>query len=370
VNETPTALKEILFNPELIAGFARAIQAAYPVFDREAFQSAVLDAGWEGRALMARLRHVTVCLRHYLPDDYRAALDALLRAAPALPGEGFITMVPSDFVAVYGLDDPDASIPALELFTQASSAEFAVRPFIVRYPERMMAQMLAWAGHEHPGVRRLASEGCRPRLPWGIRLQALVADPRPILPILEKLKYDESESVRRSVANNLNDISKDHPGLTLQVLGRWLAEEPGDMRINWIAGHALRTLVKAGDPGALVLLGFPSEPQIEVSRVRVEPQVVPLGGSVTLTYEIRSTADSPQELILDYIVHHMRANGRLSPKVFKHRKVTLEPGQSLLVEKRHRLQPVTTRRYYPGRHAIQPQVNGRAYELVDFELAE
>lgn len=211
------------------------------------------------------MRHITTALFGFLPADYRTALDVLRRAAPLLTNYGFVRMICPDFVKAHGLDDWEASIPALEEFTQQVSAEFAIRPFIVRYPDRTMAKMLEWAQHENPGVRRLASEGCRPRLPWAMALPALKADPSPILPILEQLKDDESESVRRSVANNLNDISKDNPDVVIEVLRRWQTHDGGE--IQWITNHALRTLLKKGRAEAFELLGYPSDPAIAVRNL-------------------------------------------------------------------------------------------------------
>lgn len=366
--EEPFTLKESLFNEDSVAGFAAAIQGVYPAFNVEAFLDGVFDETWPKRALMDRMRHVTIVLHDGLPADYRQAAALLIEAVPRLPGGGFVDMVPCEYAAVYGLDDLATSIRLLEEATKPTSAEFAVRPFIEKYPEPMMAQMLAWAGHEHPGVRRLASEGCRPRLPWGIRLQDLVADPAPILPILEKLKHDPSESVRRSVANNLNDISKDHPDVALDLLRRWNAAEPGDGQVDWITGHALRTLVKAGDARALELLGYPANPQIAVRDVQVTPQTIAIGEAVTLTYELESTGQTDQKLMVDYVVYLLRANGRQTAKVFKHKKITLEPGQVVLIQKKQSFRPVTTRKYYPGPQAIAPQINGRRFERVKFEL--
>ena len=183
-------------------------------------------------------------------------------------------MVFLDFVEVFGLDDYEASIPALEYFTQYMSAEFAVRPFIVKYPKQMLAQMLVWSKHTNPDVRRLSSEGSRPRLPWGIALPALKKDPAPVLPILEELKLDPSESVRRSVANNLNDIAKDHPEVTLQVLHSWQALDREE--IAAITRHALRTLLKDGHPQALELLGYPP-PQLTVSSLSLTARQHPPG---------------------------------------------------------------------------------------------
>jgi 3-methyladenine DNA glycosylase AlkC len=368
VSEEPFTLKESLFNQESVTGFAAAIQDAYPAFDVEAFFSAVFDEAWPDRALMDRMRHVTFVLHDGLPADYRQAAALLIEAAPNLAGGGFIDLVPCDYAAVYGLDDLATSIPLLEESTKLTSAEFAVRPFIEKYPEPMMAQMLAWAGHEHAGVRRLASEGCRPRLPWGIRLQDLVADPAPILPILEELKHDPEESVRRSVANNLNDISKDHPDVVLNLLRRWNEEEPDDEQIGWITNHALRTLIKAGDVQALALLGYPADPQIVVREVRAEPGCIAIGEQITLSYELESTGEKEQQLMVDYVVYLLRANGQQTAKVFKHKKITLQPGQVVQIRKKQSFRPVTTRKYYPGAHAVAPQINGQIFDRVEFEL--
>ncbi len=368
--DEPFTLKESLFNRDIVTGFAAAIQSVYPAFGGDAFLSDVFDENWSDRQLMDRLRHVTTVLHDHLPADYGQAAALLIEASPNLSGGGFIDMVPCDYAAVYGLYDLETSIALLEESTKLTSAEFAVRPFIVKYPEPMMSQMLVWADHEHASVRRLASEGCRPRLPWGIRLHDLIEDPASILPILEKLKHDPSESVRRSVANNLNDISKDNPEVVLDLLGSWNDEEAGDEEIDWITNQALRTLVKSGDVAALELLGYPAEPQIVVRQVRVEPPRIATGEEVTLTYELESTADQDQKLMIDYVVYLVRANGRQTPKVFKHRKLSIKPGQVIQLQKKQSFRLVTTRKYYPGTHAIQPQVNGRRFELVEFELTD
>lgn len=357
-----------LFNKQSVAALADAIQREYPAFDQEAFSARVFDDDWQGRELKQRMRHITTVLHNFLPSDYRAALDVLRKALPSLADHGFVKMVFPDYVEVHGLDDWAASISALEEFTQHMSAEFAIRPFIVRYQDRTLAQMLEWARHQNPDVRRLASEGCRPRLPWGMGLPAFKADPSPILPILERLKHDESESVRRSVANNLNDISKDNPEVVLDVLRRWQAD--GTEEIRWMTSHALRTLLKDGHPEALELLGYPSQPAIAVHNLTVEPQTVRMGDKVTFSFDIESLSDQPQNLMIDYVVHYMKASGTLSPKVFKLAKKTLQPGEVLHITKKHSFAAVTTRKYYPGEHAIEPKINGQLFERVGFVLSE
>ncbi len=362
----PEPLKDLFFGRPFFDDLAAAIKTVYPAFDAEALLRRIFDDQWEGRELKDRMRHTTITLHDLLPPDYRAALAVLRQIAPRLDRHGFEKMIFPDFVERYGLDDWEASLPALEQFTQAASAEFAVRPFILKDQARMMAQLLAWAGHESPALRRLASEGCRPRLPWAIALPPLKADPSPILPILERLKHDPSEDVRRSVANNLNDISKDHPQVVINMLRRWRDDDGEDMRP--LIHRALRTLVKAGHPEALELLGYASECAVAVRGLTVEPAAVALGGEVTFSFDLESTGQSPQDLMIDYVVHLMRANGRQTPKVFKLTTRTIAPGETVHLRKKHSFKPVTTRKYYPGEHAVEIQVNGQVLARADFTV--
>src|SRR5690606_48802 len=338
----PEALKTMFFAPAFFDDLAAAITAVYPQFDAAGFLARIYDNSWDSRELKERMRHTTVTLRDFLPDEYRAALAVLLKVAPLLEQHGFEKIFFSDFVEQYGLDDWEASLPALEAFTQEMSAEFAVRAFILKDQPRMMAQMLAWSRHTSPQVRRLASEGCRPRLPWAMALPALKADPTPILPILEQLKNDPSEDVRRSVANNLNDIAKDNPQVVIDVVRRWQADDSPAMRA--LIRHALRTLVKAGHPDALAVLGYGSQPQVAVRNLVVEPAAVAIGESLTLAFDLESTAAAPQDLMIDYILYLAGANGKLRSKVFKLAQRALGPGESVSFRKRHSFRPITTRR--------------------------
>jgi 3-methyladenine DNA glycosylase AlkC len=357
-----------IYNQQYVGDVAVAVKDEYPTFDTETFTSRVFDADWEARELKERMRHITLTLHDLLPADYRVALGVLRQASVRLGEYGFENVIFSDYVAVYGLDDWEASIPALAQFTQQVSAEFAVRPFIVQCQDRMMAQMLEWAKSDSPHLRRLATEGCRPRLPWGIALAGLKADPSPILPVLEQLKDDESESVRRSVANNLNDISKDNPDVVIDVLQHWQAHDTEEMR--WITRHALRTLLKAGHPKALELLGYPTDPAIAVRDLTVEPESIPMGGAVTLSFDVESLGDGPQNLMIDFVMHLMRANGKQTPKVFKLTQRTIQPGEILHITKRFSFEPVTTRKYYPGGHGVEPKINGKVFAQVEFVVGE
>lgn len=210
------------YNPEFFNRFTALLKREYPAFEPDRFLSLIYDTRWEQEQFKQRIRHITEALRMTLPASYNDALAVLTRMAPQCRGVEYLFF--PDFVEAYGLDDWDASIPALERFTPSSSSEFAVRPFIVQDSEKMMKQMLEWARHPDHHIRRLACEGCRPRLPWAMTLDRFKADPSPIMPVLERLKRDSSEYVRKSVANNVNDISKDHPDIVKQLARNWYGE--------------------------------------------------------------------------------------------------------------------------------------------------
>ncbi|MBN1201933.1 MAG: DNA alkylation repair protein [Anaerolineae bacterium] len=364
MSEPNPRLKDLFFQRPFYDDLVAVLAATWPPFDAEAFWSGLYDAGWDDRSLMERMRHTTVILHSVLPEDFRAALRILQQAAPALAQYGFEKLVLCEYVGLYGLDDWEASLPALEAFTHQASAEFAVRPFILQDLERMLAQMLKWASHDSPTVRRLASEGCRPRLPWGIRLPPLIDDPAPVLPVLEQLKLDEDESVRRSVANNLNDIAKDNPQVVIDVLRRWQAHDTPEMA--QLISRALRTLLKAGDPGALELLGYGRDPAITVSNMTLEPDTIPLGETVAFSFDVESTGQQPQDLMIDYVVYLMRANGQQTPKVFKLTKRTIAPGETIHITRKQSFAPQSSRKYYPGEHAIEIQINGTTFDRREF----
>jgi 3-methyladenine DNA glycosylase AlkC len=361
----PEPLKTIFFTRAFFDDLTAALTAAYPPFDGENFLLSIFDEQWESRELKDRLRHSTLMLHDAMPANYRTAMEILCPVSVQMSGYGFDRLIFPDYVELYGLDDWDISLPALALFTTQISSEFAVRPFIVRDQARMMAQMLDWSHSDDPRVRRLSTEGCRPRLPWAIALPALKADPAPILPILETLKNDPDESVRRSVSNNLNDIAKDNPAVVIDVVQRWQAESDSpEMRA--IINHALRTLIKQAHPDALALIGYSGASGFAIKNLTVTPSEIPQGGEITFSFEIESLSDEPQNLMIDYIAHLMRANGSLTPKVFKLTKRVLNPGETIMLTRRHSFKNVTTRKYYPGLHALQIQINGALSERCEF----
>lgn len=357
------ALKEMYHRP-FFERLAERIAGVYPKFDTDAFMNRVFTPDWDGLALKQRIRHTAVAFREGLPDDYPSALAIALEAADAC-GSGFEYIFFPDFVEVYGLDDPDLSIPALARLTRYSSSEFAVRPFIVRYPDRMLPQLMAWAEDESEHVRRLASEGCRPRLPWGAALTAFKRDPAPILPILERLKEDPSDYVCRSVANNLNDISKDHPDLVLDLAKRWLGRHP---RTDWIVKHACRTLLKRCDAQTLSLFGFEGADGVEISGFApLGTASVPWGGTLEAGFTLTLNADGPRKLRIEYGIDYVKANGSRSRKLFKLSEREYAPGSSVLTF-RQSFRDMTTRKHYPGEHRAVVIVNGEELAGFDFQV--
>jgi 3-methyladenine DNA glycosylase AlkC len=356
-------------NADVVRHYANGLRDV-PGFDAAAFERDALD-DLEALELTPRLRHVTAVLHRHLGGDYLTGLSALLgmletQEASDGPAFHFAHWPMAVFVAEYGLDHFDASVAAMRRITRYFSCEFAVRPFLVRYPDAMMAAMHDWAADPDVHVRRNASEGVRPRLPWGMRLQAFVEDPSPLWPLLAKLRKDPEAYVRRSVSNCLNDVAKDHPEALMDVLEQWDADP--DAHTLWIKTRALRSLVKAGDPRALALLGF-GPPQVRVEDLAIDRGAYTVGDTLTLSFAIVSTTDVPQQLVLDYRVHFVKKNGSRTAKVFKLKTLTLQPGERHEVVRAQHLKPISTRRYHPGTHAVDVQINGVAFSPVSFELA-
>jgi 3-methyladenine DNA glycosylase AlkC len=308
---------------------------------------------------------MTECFRATLPGDFRKALRILEKLAPRITS-GFVTLVLPDFVACYGLEDFDASMEALEYFTSFGSSEFAIRHFLRRDLQRTLGVMEKWSRDKSEHTRRLASEGCRPRLPWSFRLDALIADPTPVVPILENLNADPSLYVRKSVANHLNDITKDHPAWVMDRLESWPLDEP---HTRWIAKRALRTLIKAGDRRALHIMGAGGKAEVRTPKFAVAPREVTLGGQITLSANIESVSRQSQRLVIDYVVHYVKKSGGTSLKVFKWKETVLGPGAVLSLSRSQSIRNFTTRVHYPGRHRVELMINGDRMAESSFVLS-
>ena len=240
----------------------------------------------------------------------------------------------------------------------------AVRPFLERDPEGTLAVMLQWTRDDNEHVRRLASEGCRPRLPWAPALPAFKEDPEPLLPILEALKDDPAEYVRRSVANNLNDISKDHPDRVLDIAAAWFGVSEGT---DWIVKHACRTLLKAGDPRAMRIFGFADPARLRVEALQLSAASVAIGGHLHFEFELHNDESEPRKVRLEYRVDYVKARGKRSGKVFQIKESELVTGRHS-VKRKLSVKDLSTRKHHPGTHGLAIIVNGVEKATGSFEL--
>jgi 3-methyladenine DNA glycosylase AlkC len=367
-----------LLNAGLVHEAAQQLARHAPGFDHHRFATQAAQ-GLEALEMKARAMQIADALEATLPPRFADAADVLEAAlAPAEAGDamaqlsglqaglrGWILWPVGEFVARRGLAEPERALQALHAMTQRFTAEFAIRPFIVAHPALVFDTLARWAIDPSHHVRRLVSEGSRPRLPWGLQLKSLIHDPSPTLTLLHALQDDPSEYVRRSVANHLNDIAKDHPARVAQWLHEHLPGAPAERRA--LLRHASRTLIKAGDAAVMQAWGLGRPLQGEAA-LTVTPKRITLGEVVTLTLRLRSTAASAQQLAIDYAVHHVRADGSSSAKVFKGWAPTLPGRGEWVLDKRHAVRPITTRRYHAGWHRVVVQVNGQAVAEAGFEL--
>ncbi|WP_437318744.1 DNA alkylation repair protein [Sorangium sp. So ce385] len=361
-----------LFDERAVRSIARDLRAAHPGFDERAFARGCL-AGLADLGLTGRAAHIADVMHQHLPQPFpRAARVIVTSLGPELPRSDAFGLEPLRYmphvfyVAKRGLDHFEDAMTAQYELTKRFSAEFSIRSFLTRHPDATARRLRAWAADPNVHVRRLVSEGTRPRLPWAPRLRAFQRDPGPVIDLLELLKDDPERYVQRSVANNINDISKDHPAIAASLCRRWLDDAPPGRR--WIVRHALRSLVKKGDRGALEALGFGEEPSVEIAAASLSPRSVKLGGALRFAFEIASTAPRGQELLVDCAVHFVKANGATRPKVFKLRKLALPPAGRAEISGKVSFEEMTTRRHYPGLHRIDVLINGVARPLGQFEV--
>lgn len=363
-------------SPELVACIAAHVERHVGGFDRQAFESSILaelprlELKQRGQLIADHLHRVLptdlisrneIILAMLHPDD-----DARMERQSDREGVCGWAMLPlCAVVGQHGLADFEGSLLLLKEMTKRFSSEFDVRYFLRADQARALKIMSDWVYDPSRHVRRLVSEGTRPRLPWGMRLPALISDPAPILPLLEALRDDEDEYVRRSVANNLNDIAKDHADLVASLAGQWL--RGADRQRERLLRHACRTLIKQGHPSALEVFGF-QPPQMELLRLVLETNTVSLGSALVFSADIRSTSKKAQPLVVDYVMHLLKANGTRSTKVFKWKNLTLAAGETAHLKRSHPIRPITTRRYHNGEQAISLRVNGKDLGWVEFTL--
>jgi len=367
----PFLLKNGLARPA-IDRIATAFKAVHPEFEVKQFARASMK-GLDKLELKERVQHVICVLGEHLPRSFPETVKLLKRIPPVWDyGEpddstaSFAAWPITDCVAEFGLDHPRLALGTLKKLTCMFSAEFAVRPFLLSDPDFVYETLASWCSDRSEHVRRLVSEGTRPRLPWSVQLNPAIADPSRGIVLLEKLKDDQSLYVRRSVANHLNDIAKDHPETCIAVCKRW--NNGASEERKWIIRHATRTLVKAGHPDVFGLLGFTENPRLQASPIELNRQSLRLGGDITFAARLSNNNKRTQRVVIDYAIHHRKANGTTQPKVFKLKEATIAPGNGHVIKKRHAIKPISTRRYYSGKHAIELLVNGQPVAKATFDL--
>lgn len=363
----PDAFKHSI-NKTVLINLAKAIHKVYPAFKQQEFIAIANQL--TKLELKPRVRRIRDQLYHQLPKDYSAALKILMTSLKEKNLSGFDLWPYTEFVQTYGQNHLEISLQALYKLTSLFTAEFAVRPFLINHPKQTIQFLVDCSLDKDVHIRRWASEGSRSRLPWGERLQAFVKDHKPTLPVLENLKHDAELYVRKSVANHLNDMAKDHPLQVIQILKRWQTEamEHQQKNMNWIIHHALRTLIKKGDPKALQLIGAQQNIKIKVGPLKLTKSSLKLEQRLDFTFTITSTSTKSQKLVVDYIIHFMKANKSTKPKVFKLKTIQIKPLEKLALFKSHHLKKVTTRTYYPGLQYLEIQINGKSYAKVKWNL--
>ncbi|MBM2575720.1 DNA alkylation repair protein [Jannaschia sp. Os4] len=342
------------------AGFEAAVVPRLPALEMKARVEAIRDALLDHLPEEPEARHAR--LRDMLHPDVRADLKGASDER-GIAGWGIWPL--SLVVGEHGGAAFEDAMETLRLMTQRSTAEFAIRPLIDADQDRALGIMAGWVEDPSHHVRRLVSEGTRPRLPWGMRLRGLVADPSPVLRLLARLRDDPSDYVRRSVANHLGDVAKDHPALAVEVARDWMRDAP-QTRVALLR-HALRHPIKGGDADALALFGW-GPPRLAPVAVTVDRAVVRMGEEIVVAADLTSTATGPQDLAVDLVLHLVKANGRTAPKVFKGAVLRLGPGETARFARTHRFREVTTRRAHGGRHAVGLRINGVDTPTAAFDL--
>ncbi len=337
--------------------FSQAIASVYPKFDSSGFVSACIGDEFDKLELKARLASLGRRLKDFLPDNYAKSVDILIAVAPH--ANGFENWILTSYVEQFGLEQLDNSVRAMEELTKHGTAEFCVRPFIIKYEPEMLKVLARWAADSNEHVRRLAAEGSRPRGVWTLHIDSFKKNPAPVLAILERLKADPSLYVRKAVANNLNDVSKDHPKQVVKTALAW--KKSGTPETNWIIKHACRSLIKKGYPEVFGLLGYAYPPKLELARFSVTPATIRIGQSAVIRLDVKSRAKTAQKLAVDYRIIYATDKPRGSSKVFKLAEKKLKPGESLIISGNHPFRETSGRKHRPGKHGLEIIVNGQVF---------
>jgi 3-methyladenine DNA glycosylase AlkC len=357
-------LKE-MFGRAYYAKLAQTVSTVYNPFHIKTFLTEVCEP-LASLSLNERMRHTSVVLQKHLPAHYQKSIGILNEVIPLMP-VGYTNLVFPDYVSQFGTHDFKTSLKALHYFTRFGSSEFAIRTFLKMDFDRTIQEMYRWSEDENEHVRRLSSEGSRPRLPWSFKLDAVIQNPRHTQPILENLKQDESLYVRKSVANHINDFSKDSPDFVVKLVKSWDTAHP---HTAWIVKRGCRSLFKQGDKKSLAAFNYTKDVQVAIANFNVTPKTVTIGGALSFDFEIISHKKASQKLMVDYRIHYVKKNGSLSPKVFKLKEIDLPAGKSIHISKKQRFQDFTTRKHAAGKHRLEIMVNGEVVKSVAFQVRD
>jgi len=357
-------LKDLYYGPNFYKGLAEQIKTVFPELNKQIFYKQAI-AGLDELELKQRVTRTAQICRQHLPANYKKSLRVLYRYSECLTDDSFSNIFIPEFVATYGQDCYALSMQALKDFTRHSSSEFAIRIFLTNDLKRTLKIMCDWSRDESYHVRRLASEGTRPRLPWATRVPGLIENPGHAAPILKALKADKEKYVQKSVANHLNDISKAHPEWMLELVEKWGHRNTDTA---WIIKHASRGLIKSGHPRALSLFGVSCKVSVKLNKFKLAAKEISLGEKLIFSFIIKSTASSSQKLIVDYKLYFMKNDGKRKPKVFKIREINLAAGEFVEINKKHLFKDFTTRKHYAGKHELEIVINGNGLSKKQFEL--
>ncbi|GGE44934.1 3-methyladenine DNA glycosylase AlkC [Pedobacter psychrotolerans] len=358
-----------LYSPAFYDRITSALVSVLPDFDREKFLKEIFSEDFESKELKERMKHTTKIIHGFLPENFAETIEIIKKTIEELRkkgiGEdGLAFMFLPDYIETYGIDYFEESVEALEFITQFVSCEFAVRPFILKYGDQMIAKMQEWSLHESHKVRRLSSEGSRPRLPWAMGIPFLKKDPASILPILENLKHDSSEYVRRSVANSLNDIAKDHPNIVLDIAKNWSGLS---VETDAIIKHGCRTLLKQGHVEILKHYGLNDE-GIVLKDFKILTPEIRIGESLTFSFSIKNENSTDQKVRLEYAIYYKKQNGQNTKKVFKISERIYLAGAEINIIRKQKFVIITTRKFHLGDHQIAMIINGAEKESSSFNL--
>lgn len=358
-----------IYNKKSIQKIAKLISLHHPAFDVKSFERTILK-NLQELEMKQRVELISSGLFQFLPKDYKQATSIMLATMKTNKNkpdglEGFILWPYSHYVESYGLDDLKTSTHMMLEITKVFTSEFCIRAYLHRYPQEMYKTLRKWALHKNEHVRRLVSEGTRPNLPWGRKVDYIKENLDQNLELLEMLKYDKSQYVQKSISNHLNDISRLDKNKMLKVCNRW---DKDPLVPKKTIRHACRTLLKSGDKTALKLHGYNPNLKLELKSFSLSKKQVTLGKSMDLALSFKTSSKKPQKVILEYIIHFLKKNGDHSPKPFRLKDSTISSSEPLSFTKTIKLANVTTRKHYSGLHYIEIQVNGKSYIKTEFKL--